>query len=149
MRSLNSVSMGGLDAAKDLRRKRSRQIFESVRQGARHLPDSDRALLFEVFEYETPVYVLAERMGQDPRAVSRRVRRITQRVLDPRFRFVAEHRGQWKPTQGSVAQACVIEGLSIREAAARLGLSSHVVRRHKEAIDALYELVSGLQGRTS
>lgn len=127
----------------------SRAAAESIRALAGHLPDAERALIYDAFELGTPVAQIARRTGQNPRTLTRRVRRITQRLLDPQFRFVAEHRGQWKPTQGTVAQACVIEGLSIREAAARLGLSSHVVRRHKEAIDALYELVSGVKGGKS
>lgn len=141
MRSLKTESLGGLEAAHDLRRKRSRQIFESIRQAARHLPDEERVLIDDIFEHATPVSVIARRSGEDPRAVSRRVRRITRRLLDPRFRFVAEHRTAWRPTQSKVAKACVLEGLSIREASKRLGLSRHTVRRHKEAIDALFELI--------
>lgn len=141
MRTLKIESGNGLEEALDLRRKRSRQIYESIRQAARHLPDEERVLIDDIYEHEIPIFLIARRTGEDPRAVSRRVRRITRRLLDPRFRFVAEHRSAWRPTQSTVAKACVLDGLSIREAARRLDLSRHTVRRHKEAIDALFELI--------
>ncbi|MCA9271470.1 MAG: response regulator transcription factor [Phycisphaerales bacterium] len=49
------------------------------------------------------------------------------------------HQSRWRPTRRKVAGACVLEGLSIREAAERLKLSPYTVRKHKEAIDALCE----------
>lgn len=119
----------------------SRSAVESIRALAGHLPDAERVLIYDAFELGTPVAQIARRTGQDPRTLTRRVRRITRRLLDPRFRFVAEHRTAWRPTQSMVAQACVLEGLSIRQASERLGLSRHTVRRHKEAIDALFELI--------
>lgn len=95
--------------------------------------------MLEIFEQGRPISRIADEMNDDPRKLGRQVRRITQRVLDPRFRFVADHQSKWRPTRRKVACACVIEGLSIREAAEKLSLSAYTVRKHKEVIDALCE----------
>ncbi|HED54591.1 MAG TPA: hypothetical protein ENJ00_10390 [Phycisphaerales bacterium] len=124
----------------DLRRKRSRAMVEVLRERARYLPETDRALIEAVFADGTPVTKLAGVIGEDPRKLRRRIRRVTGRLLDPRFRFVAERQSSWRPTRRKVGQACVLDGLSIRKASARLQLSFYTVRRHKEAIEAMYEL---------
>lgn len=128
-------------AAGDLRRKRSRHLIETIREGAKHLPDADRALIWDVFELGRPLAEVAGARAESPRRLSRRLHRITGRLLDPRFRFVAEHRVKWRPARRQVAGACILEGLSIREAALRLKMSQHTVRKHKEAIEALCELL--------
>ncbi|MCB9835995.1 MAG: response regulator transcription factor [Phycisphaera sp.] len=126
-------------AAGDLRRKRSRRLVEMIQEGSRHLPEAERFLLSAIFERGDSISKVARESAADPRRLSRQVHRITQRVLDPRFRFVAVHQSRWRPTRRKVAGACVLEGLSIREAAERLKLSPYTVRKHKEAIDALCE----------
>ena len=126
-------------AAGDLRRKRSRRLIEMIREGSEHLPEPERSLIRAIFERGDSISKVAQESAADPRRLSRQVHRITQRVLDPRFRFVATHQSRWRPTRRRVAGACVIEGLSIREAAEKLKLSTYTVRKHKEAIDALCE----------
>jgi len=126
-------------AAGDLRRKRSRRLVEMIQEGSQHLPEPEKNLLVAIFEHGDPISKVAREAAADPRKLGRQVRRITQRVLDPRFRFVADHQSKWRPTRRKVACACVIEGLSIREAAEKLSLSAYTVRKHKEVIDALCE----------
>ena len=123
----------------DLRRKRSRAMVEALRERARYLPETDRALIEAVFADGTPVSKLAGVIGEEPRKLRRRIRRLTGRLLDPRFRFVAERHANWRPTRRKVGQACVLGGLSIRKASERLQLSFYTVRHHKEAIDAMFE----------
>lgn len=133
-------------AVGDLRRKRSRGLIEVIREGAKYLPDADRALVHDVFELGRPLAEVASVRSENPRRLSRRLHRIAGRLLDPRFRYVAQHRAQWKPARREVAGACVLEGLSIREAAERLHMSTHTVRKHKEAIDALCEVLREREG---
>ncbi len=141
-------SFEGVQQAGDLRRKRARRLVEAILEWSRHLPDHERDLMNEVFERGEPIARVAKRSSQDPRQLSRRVHRIAARVLDPRFRYVAEHQKQWRPTRSRVACACVLEGLSIREAAEKLRLSKYTVRKHKEAINALCEETTA-QGKSS
>ncbi|USN99697.1 MAG: hypothetical protein H6810_03290 [Phycisphaeraceae bacterium] len=72
------------------------------------------------------------------RTERRRLRRLVTRVLSPRFAFVIASRRAWAPTRRRVAMACVVQGLSMREAGAALGLSLHSVRRQMDAVEALY-----------
>lgn len=139
--SRRTISFNEAAGNADLRRSTTRPLIDSIRDRSRHLPPPEQALICEVFEHGRPIAVVAESRGEDPRKLARRVRRITGRLLDPRFVFVAEHRARWRPTQREVASLCVIEGLSIRQAATKLNLSPHTVRKHKEAIDALCELL--------
>jgi hypothetical protein len=102
--------------AVDLRRIHTREFIQSICDRAKFLPDSERALLDEVYNLGKSVAEIAETRGEKISHLRRRVRRITNRVLDPRYRYVAENQGQWRPTRRKVASACVIEGLSIKEA---------------------------------
>lgn len=124
----------------DLRRRRRRELVEDILRHAADLPAADQVLLKLVFADARPVsQVCALRGGSTPRVLRRRVRHLVRRVLSARFRYVLVHRAGWPPTRRRVATRCVIEGRPIREAAQELGLSMYVVRRHKEAIEAMCE----------
>lgn len=123
----------------DLRRGRSRDLIRSVADRAKHLPPKEQALLNEVYAQGKTVTDIAKSTGETPSYLRRKVRKLTARVLDPRYRYVTEQRSTWRPTRRQVAEACVIEGLSIKEASDRLQLSQYVVRKHREAIETMYE----------
>jgi DNA-directed RNA polymerase specialized sigma24 family protein len=82
------------------------------------------------------------RVSATPRAIRRRLRRLSRRVMSPQFIFVLRHRDTWPPSRRRVATACVLHGLSLRQAAASLRLSLYTVRRHHDAIGALFESVT-------
>lgn len=86
------------------------------------------------------------------RTLRRRVRQIAARVLSPIFVFVVAHLDPsdpgerrrlglpcWSPTRRKIAQACVVRGLSFREAASELRVSLHTVRREMQSVRALFE----------
>lgn len=127
------------DEAHNLRRKRQRDTADTILARADFLPPPDRTLILAVYEDSRPVADLARMMGQDPRALRRRIRRLVQRMVSPRYAFVAARRDQWSSTRRRVATACVLHGLSLRAAADQLGLSHYTVRRHCQIIDALVE----------
>ena len=139
MGTLKNDAQTDVLAAGDLRRKRSRRLVEMIQEGAQHLPEAEKNLIDAVFLRGDPIAKVAREVAADPRRLSRQVHRIAHRVLDPRFRYVAAHQSRWRPTRRKVASACVLEGLSIRDAAEKLRLSQYTVRKHKEAIDALCE----------
>lgn len=133
--------------AADLRRRHRREVVDRLLDGAAHLPDDERALLEAVYRDGRSAKELAA-LGRAPeRAMRRRIKRLTVRVLDPRFHFVARRLGAWSPTRRRVAQACVLGGRSLREAADELALSLHTVRRHHDAVNALYEAEAPGGGR--
>ena len=128
-----------LAVATDLRRIRTRELLDAISERAEHLPPRDRALMEQVFLHGKTVSEVARSRGEEPRTLSRHVKCITRRVLDPRFRYVTEQQAAWRPTRQRVAHAYIVEGLSIREAAAKLKLSTYAIRKHREAIDAMFE----------
>lgn len=125
------------EAAADLRRKREGAMAERVGHRAAALPKRDRALLDAVYRDGRPVVELAAIMNLPAPVVRRRVRTLVRRVLSPEYGFVLANRDAWTPTRRKVADACVIEGLSIRTAAAKLRLSLHTVRAQRSIIQAL------------
>ena len=123
----------------DLRRTRSRDFIRSVFERAKHLPDPERALLTEIYLNGKSIAAVAKLRDENVTLLRRQVRRITTRVLTPRYRYVTEHQSAWRPTRRKVAGACVIEGLSIRDASIKLNMSNYLVRKHRDAIEALFE----------
>ncbi len=115
-----------------------------VRRAAWLTPE-DRELVTSVFGEGLSVAAYTRRRREhDPvapvsvRTARRRLRRLVTRLLSPRFAFVIENRGDWPATRRRAAMACVVQGLSLREAASKMGVSLHAVRRHMDAVEALY-----------
>lgn len=133
----------------DLRRGFRRDVADTLVDRARHLPEPDRFLIEGVFRDGRPISDLAEmwRTHRDgpkaPRALRRRVHRLVDRLLSPRFEIVAGLRHTWSPTRKRIATACVLHGLSTRQAADNLGVSLHTVRRQVDAINAICDAVTG------
>lgn len=133
----------------DLRRREARAaLIAQLAARADLLPPEDRALLKAVYERGMPVARLAELRGGPAEAgtLRRRLRRLVERVLSPEFEFVARHRAGWSAARRRIATAMVLHGLSQRQAAAALGLSPHVVRRHRDAVRALFDAAVGAGG---
>jgi len=126
------------DEGADLRRRRRGEWVDQLLDRAEWLPAGDRVLVEAVFRDGRSATELARLTGDEPRAVRRRIKRTVERALSGRLAFVIAHRASWAPTRRRIAEAMVIEGNSMREASRRLTLSYHTVRRHADAIDALY-----------
>ena len=130
-------------AAWDLRRKRRRELVERLVERAELVGPPDRALVLAYYRDGQSAADIARLAGEPVRSLRRRLRRVVQRMLSPRFEFVAAHRHTWTPTRRRVAGACVLEGRTLRDTAERLGLSLHCVRRHHDAIQAMFEAEAG------
>ncbi|MEZ6242702.1 MAG: hypothetical protein R3B57_06625 [Phycisphaerales bacterium] len=103
------------------------------------LSPADRALVHAHYRDGRSVVEIARLGGGSPRSLRRRLKRVVERELDPLFAFVARRRGSWSGTRRRVATSLVLEGRSMRETGERLGLSLHTVRRHHDAVRALFE----------
>jgi predicted ArsR family transcriptional regulator len=101
------------------------------------LPPEDRALMQAFLQDGKSADELAKLIGVTGRTVRRRVERLARRVSSPRFVFVGARLSQMTPMRRRIAEACILRGMSIRAAAARLKLSTHAVRLHLAAIHAL------------
>lgn len=148
----------------DLGRLRDAALAEVILRRADLLPPADRALLRAHFGAGLTTHHLAslsptlipeprpraratrhdspppERHPRpDARLVRRRIRALADRVLSREFAFVMTHQREWPPARRRAAQALVLHGLTLRDAAARTGLPIHALRRHADEIRALCE----------
>lgn len=131
----------------DLRRGVRRDLAERMVEAAPYLAGPDRYLVEGVFRDGRSIAELAAAWGQSPppryapRALRRRLHRVVERVHSPKFQMVVEWRGSWEPVRRRVATACVLHGLTFREAAESLGMSVHAVRRHFDAIEGVLGVI--------
>lgn len=129
----------GASVGPDLRRRRQAALVEKVLRLATSLPSEDRALLESIYREGRTAVQVSHLTRQPARTIRRRVRRIVHRMVSPEFAFVALHRERWPVSRRRIADACVLEGLSMCQAADRLRVSFHNVRRHMEVLAGLFE----------
>ena len=125
------------DAALDLRRKRRRAMVTKVLDAADHLPPDERQLLLAIYGRGMPVSEAALMMGTPERQLRRRVKALVKRVCDPAFQAAIRLGPQLPRPIDQAARLTIIEGLPVRQAALRLGLSYYSVRKRREAFLAL------------
>lgn len=127
-----------------LKRGRRRDIAAALVERADALPDPDRALILAIYAQGRSVMDVTRDDTTSPGTLvvraactRRRVRALARRLLDPTFELVRMRSELWPPVMGRVGRACILEGLSMRQASQRLGVSVHTVRTHVHAIRAL------------
>ena len=125
--------------AADLRRRRSRDIAESIVDAAHHALPDDRATIRAIYADGMSVKEVAQLRATSPRALRRHVRRTVERLLSSRFTYVLANRDDWPPTRRRVATACILQGRPLRAAAKHLRISLHAVRRQMDVINALHD----------
>lgn len=170
----DGVSVGAIECKPGTRRSRSdRRYAEMLVERAAWIPTVDRALIEAVYGEGLSVVGYVRRCldrGVVPveravfgggagradldawsRAARRRLRRVVARLGSDRFAFVIARRNTWATSRRRVAMACVLHGNSLRQASRDLGLSLHTVRRHMEAVDAMFEAYreAGAQARSA
>ncbi len=126
----------------DLRRRRQGEMVHLILLRAQELAPEDAALLRSVYADSLPVSrvaALIRSRGTDVRTstLRRRLKSLTTRVLSPRFVFVMRHRRDWPPPMRRVAASCLLQGRTLRQAAADLRMSRHNVHGHIPIADAL------------
>jgi len=131
-----------IQTASDLRRRVPRDLAELLVARAEHLLPEDRALITAVYQDNLTAAQVAQLKGCPPRTIRRRLRSLIQRLLSPRYVFVASRLDRWPPTRKRVARACVLQGRTLRAAAAHLKVSLHTVRRHMDAVAAQHEALT-------
>lgn len=133
----------------DLRRGFHRDLAQALVERAAHLPEPDRYLVEGVFRdgrsiaHLSAMWAPRPEPGRNPQSLRRRLHRLIARLSSHRFLVVAEHSDRWTPTRRRVATACVLHGMSLREASEALGVSLHTVRRHFEAVAAVADALRG------
>lgn len=113
------------------------QLTTSLRALTRELPDADRALLERYLVDGVPTATLASEMNVAPRSVTRRVHSLLARASSPEYRLVARASGRMARVDARIGHALFCEGLPLRAAAVKLGLSMHTVREARARLRAL------------
>ena len=123
--------------ASDLRRKRSRDLIESVASRAMWLGRGERTLVLAVYRDGLSAAAVARIRRTKARTVRRQVRLAVQRLFGGEAEFVMRHRETWAATRRNAATLVLVQGKSMREASRTLGVALHAVRLHVEAVRSL------------
>ncbi|GEM_PF-1301879 len=124
----------------DMRRGITANIAAKVRSAAPYLDDRDREIVLAVLDRGQSAAAVGRLTNRQAREVRRHVKRVYRRISAPEFQFVLEQIDRLGGTRRKVASACFLHGLSLRQAAAKLGVTVHMVRRHVMAIRNQHEL---------
>ena len=140
----------------DLRRKRRRAFADRLLALAVYLPPQDRTLIeasdresLRVVELTALVSTRAPTETK-VRAMRRRIRVLARRLLNPRFEFVARAlanaegipRTPWSPLRARVAREFYLHGRTMRDIAKDTRESFYAIRRHRDAVEALFDMHS-------
>lgn len=137
------ASPSGTRAEEPLHR---RGVVERLLDRADYLTASDRALLRGIYDRGMDAAEVARVMGSRPRGVRQRVQRLIEHVNSPGFSFILRAGRRWPHTRRRVGELIFLQGLTQRDAAARLGISLHHVRREVERIRALIDEAGAGEG---
>ena len=127
----------------DLRRRNRADHADRLVHLASQLPANDRALVEAVYLHGRSAVEIAQLTSLPVRRVRKRIRQLVLRISSARYLYVLRQRDTWTRTRRRVADAIVVQGLSMRKAAATLGLTYHTVRGHAGAIKAMFEADQG------
>ena len=115
------------------------KLVETIKRHGWALAPRDLALLETVVVNAQPARPSCVMLGISESTGRRRVRVLTAHLKSFEFQFVAQHASKWPQRETLVAQCCVMRGLSITAAAARLKLKPGTVRQVRSRILARIE----------
>lgn len=133
-----AVRAESLELATDLRRSGSPEALEVIVHRSGCLLPEDQALMDACYARGMRVTEIAKLRGVEARAIQRRIKRLSARVISPEFSFVLDQESTWPATRRRIARAVVLEGRTIQATSRALGLPIHSVRQHAQLIHALF-----------
>lgn len=113
------------------------QLTHTLCALTRELPESDRALLERYLVDGVPTSTLAAELGIARRGVTRRVHALLARANSAEYRLIARCSARMARVDARIGHALFCEGLPLREAARKLGLSVHTVREARARLCAM------------
>lgn len=116
---------------------------------AQYLDPEDASLIQAVHRDGVSFADVARLSGRDRRMVARRVQVLTERLMSPAFSYVLLRLSTMEPEEAKVAEWCVLRGRSLRVAALELGMSIHLVRKHRDSVLSGIAAISNLNPPTS
>ena len=97
----------------------------------------DKVLMTMYLRNGNSFYQMAILCGVDETTISRRIKRITKRLIDNDYLWCLGDSDIFTKSEMELARDYFIRGLSLRKTAAKRGLSYYMVRKHVERIKAL------------
>ena len=101
------------------------------------LPTDERAILLSRYADGRSSTQIAAIAGCTRHHIERKLRVLTKRLARPEYVFLAPRLARLDPEQRAIARACIIQGLSIRSAAAQLNMSQHALRERRSVLLAM------------
>lgn len=129
--------MKSLTAEDQDRRTGQRTHSDQVLSLAAYLRPQERFLIEQVFEHGLRLSDIAGQLGKCRSTVQYHVKQLLRRMGSPLFRFMVVHNDTLNATLKRTGSKVILQGYSLRDAAASLGLSLHTVRCHIQSIQAL------------
>jgi len=120
-----------------------RRRAELLRDRLYLLDGVDRVLMKLVVERGSSCRELAKLLGVSESTVCRRVRRLSDRLLDGPYILCLRHSSRFSTEQLAVARDYFLRGLSVRRVAAKYGWSYH---RARLVVQRLKQMVRELSG---
>ncbi len=121
---------------------RRRAGSDLVLERAHLLDPADRRLIEAIYARGVTAAAMSRLMGQPPRKLTSRVRRLVKHLCSPECALVQAMESRLPRVRREVARACFVQGLSIRAASARVGITFYAARQHLAAVRALAEVAA-------
>lgn len=109
-------------------------VLWAITEHGRLLDGRDEVLLRAVIVDGKNYREAAALVGLSDSGARRRTLKLVRRLAGFDFRYAARTRHTWPPRDAAVAACCLIRGMSIRQAAAELGISPTITRRIRERV---------------
>ncbi len=133
---------GGLaDNARANRRLRAERVH-LLRQRLDLLDGLDRTLMTMHLENGATFRQMAQLAGVSEAAVSRRVRRLSERLCDERVLLMLRHRNRFTPRERTLVGDYFLAGRSMRRIARQWGCTYYQVRRTLQRLERLTDTIS-------
>ena len=94
-------------------RLRNRNIAEILQHRTVLLDEEERALMRMHLESGQSVRRIARLIGMNPTTISRRIRKIAKRLLDPTYLACMAHKTEFSPLERAIIRDHFVRGLSI------------------------------------
>ncbi len=94
-------------------RRQDRQITEILRSRTVLLDDEERALMRMVLESGQSVRCIARLLGTSPTTISRRIRKIAKRLMDPTYLACVQNKADFNTLELAIIRDHFVRGLSI------------------------------------
>lgn len=111
------------------------------------LKGEDRLLMEMYLKHGNSFRQMARLLGVNPATVSRRVRKLCERLIDGEYIECLKNRERFTAIEMQIAEDYFLSGLSMRKIAVKRGCSRHAVKRVLRKVGAIVGTDSKRGGR--